>query len=378
MSEAGTWHVTGRAVATNGPELDRLFAPLADDRVRVVASLDVRRGPRGHRGRRRGRPAPHRLDLCAGRPRAHAAAELGTPASGHQGAAHPVVRPTGELPESLMVDGGPGTGRPQLVATTGPRAGKMRPVRTRQLRVTAAGSDGVGISELHVTGIADLRYQPDLGGPTGAACGFGPTIEVAGRVLPTRLRGTLRDVRRGAELTVVPCGDRTVFLPVGSHRIRVTNPAGFAMTSLSLVPPTATAAASSSRPRVVAWSATERRVEVSADSESVLAVGESYNRGWTASASGGRAQVRRGGRVAPRLRAPGRYDRGRGPGVRAPDRIPRCDGRRPDHRCVCSSYWRCSCCWCRSDAVGAWNRVPGPVRRRGREGTSARRGPRSW
>ena len=142
-----------------------------------------------------GDPAVTAAGVVDGRPRTGWTSAPGDPAATLQlnwGPRRLVsrVQPTlstgqpGELPEALMVDGGPGTGKPQLVATTGPRAGKMRPVRTRQLRVTAvgaAGPDGVGISELHVTGIEDLRYQPDLDGPTGAACGFGPTIEVAGQ-----------------------------------------------------------------------------------------------------------------------------------------------------------------------------------------------------
>ena len=254
--------------------------------------LHVRRGPCGHRGRSRGRAAPRpagplpretptpSLQLTWGPRRVVSKVEVSA-TTGHPG----------QLPLSLVVDGGPGTGGPQVVATTGPRAGEMRPVRTRQLRVTAAGTagpDGVGISELDVTGIEDLRYQPDLDGPTGAACGFGPTVEVAGQAVPTRLTGTLRDVRSGAELAVVPCGNQGVSLLPGTHRIRVTNPAGFAMTSLSLVPPTPTATSSAQpeQPRVVSWSATERRVEVSAESASALVVGETYNRGWRASVSG--------------------------------------------------------------------------------------------
>ena len=289
VSEAGTWRLDGRAVATSGPDVDRLFSPLGEDKVRVVATSTYAKDPAvTAAGAVDGlietgwtsapgdlRPA---LQLTWG-PRRVVSKVQATATAGHPG----------QLPEMLLVDGGPGTGRPQRVATSGPRAGEMRPVRTRQLRVTAlgaAGPDGVGISELDVAGIEDLRHRPHLDGPTGAACGFGPTVEVAGQTVRTRLTGTLRAVRSGAELAVVPCGRGTVSLPAGTHRVRVTNPAGFATTSLSLEPPTTAAAAPSGQSRVASWSSTERRVRVSAGPQSVLGVAESYNRGWTASVSG--------------------------------------------------------------------------------------------
>lgn len=289
VSEAGTWHLDGRAVATNGLDLERLFAPLEDDRVSAFASSTFG-----------GDPAVTAAGAVDGRPETGWTSARGDPAATLQlnwgprrkvskveatvSADHP-----GQLPGALLVDGGPGTGKPQLVATTGPRAGKMRPVRTNQLRVTAsgaAGPEGIGISELDVTGIEDLLYEPDLDGPTGAACGFGPSVEVAGQTVRTRLTGTLRDVRSGAELAVIPCGNRTISLAPGTHRVRVNNPAGFATTSLSLVPVSKGQADPPGQPRVLSWSATERQVEVSTGSESVLGVTESFNRGWTASVSG--------------------------------------------------------------------------------------------
>jgi arabinofuranan 3-O-arabinosyltransferase len=289
VGEAGTWHIAGRAIATNGPALDRLFSPLAHRLVHVLATSAYG-----------GDPAVTAANAVDGSPETGWTSAPGDPAPALQLTWGPrrtiskvlVTKATGQpgqLPAVLKVDGGPGTGTPQLVATTGARAGEMRPVRTRQLRVTAVGAtslDGVGISDLAVTGIEDLRYAPDLDGPTGSACGFGPTVEVAGHRIQTRLTGTLGDVRSGAELTVVPCGNPDVHLFAGPHRIRVINPPGFATTSLSLVPPATTLAVPSRQPRVVSWSATERRVEVSADSESALVVNESYNRGWRASVSG--------------------------------------------------------------------------------------------
>lgn len=289
VEESGEWRLKGRVAATHGPALDRLFAPLSDDLVSVTASTTYA-----------GDPAVTAAGAVDGRPETGWTSAPGDPAPalqltwGPRRTVSEVVVTTspgqpGELPEAVVVDGGPGTGEPQLVATTGPNAGEMRPVRTDQLRVTAfgqAGLDGVGVAELQVAGIEDLWYRPDADTPTGAACGFGPTIEVGGRVVQTRVTGTLGDVRSGADLAVVPCGKRSVSLSPGEHRVRVVNAAGFATTSVVLAPSSPPTAESLTRPQVLSWAATHREVEVSAGSESVLGVAESYNRGWRASIDG--------------------------------------------------------------------------------------------
>ncbi|NPD06389.1 DUF3367 domain-containing protein [Nocardioides sp. zg-1308] len=289
VAESGEWRLKGRVVATHGPELDRLFAPLSDRQVGVTASSTYA-----------GDPAVTAAGAVDGRPETGWTSSPGDPAPALQLAWGPRRKVTrvvvtsspgqpGALPEAFLVDGGPGTGEPQLVATAGPDAGEMRPVRTKQLRVTAfgeAGLEGVGVAEVEVAGIEDLRHEPDPATPTGAACGFGPTIEVGGRVVQTRVTGTLRDVRSGGDLAVVPCGKRSVSLSAGEHRVRVVNPPGLATTTLVLAPSPPPAAAASTRPSVLAWSATHREVEVSAGAESVLAVTESHNRGWTASLDG--------------------------------------------------------------------------------------------
>lgn len=291
VTEGGSWRLEGRAIATDGPGLEQLRVPLQDDLVRVDVSSTFGGDPAvtgalafdGDESTG-WTSAPHdpspTLQLSWG-PRRKV-----TRLSASRSPDHP-----GQLPEALLVDAGPGTGGPQVVTTSGPRAGEMRTVRTRQLRVTAlgaAGPGGVGISELVVRGIMDLQHAPGPSTPTGTVCGFGPVVEVAGRQVQTRLRGTLEDVRTGGQLAVTPCkGADTLVLPRGEHRIRVTNPPGFAVTTLSLSPAAAVVPARSlGAPVVTEWSATERTVEVEADSESVLAVSESFNRGWGATADG--------------------------------------------------------------------------------------------
>lgn len=289
VEESGEWSLRGQASATHGSSLAGLFAPLADDLVDVIATSTFGGDPAV--------AAPGALD---GRSETGWTSAPGDPAAALQltwGPRRTVSRvdvsgspdQPGDLPELVVVDGGPGTGEPQLVATSGPQAGDMRPVRTDQLRVTAygqAGPDGVGIAELEVTGIEDLQHRPDPGSPTGTACGFGPTIEVGGRIVQTRISGSLSDIRSGQDLAVIPCGKRSVALTPGEHRIRVVNPEGFVTSSLVLAPSPPAPVGLRDRPTVRSWSSTHREVEVSVSAESVLGVVESFNRGWTATIDG--------------------------------------------------------------------------------------------
>lgn len=291
VSEAGTWEVTGRVVATEGAVLERLFAPLDPRLVSVTATstyagdpavlpaqaLDGDPGTGWYASPLDQAPA---LGLTWQRPRTIRSVEA------LLGPGQP-----GRLPPALVVDplnGDP----PQLVATSGPRAGTLEPVRTTRLRIAASGGtgdEGVGISELRIDGLQRLRHRPAADTPTGAACGFGPVLTVGGRAVPTEVRGTLGDVAAGRELEVRACGeDARVRLDRGTQRLRVDASAGFAVTDLSLTPRTGTTAqeGTAATARVLRWGDTSRTVQVAAPEDAVLSVPESRNAGWSASVGG--------------------------------------------------------------------------------------------
>ncbi|WP_322921828.1 alpha-(1-_3)-arabinofuranosyltransferase domain-containing protein [Nocardioides renjunii] len=292
VGESGSWSLLGRAVATYGSALDRLFAPLDPSLLDVTSSSTYG-----------GDPAVNAAAAVDGRPETGWASAPGDPAPALQVSWGPRRRVSaitltaaqglpGGLPDLVTVDPGRRAGEPQLVATTGLGAGRMRTVRTNRLKITAVGeaaADGFAVSELTVSRTGDLRDEPSPDTRTGTLCGFGPTVEVAGQVVQTRLRGTLEDVRRGAELAVLPCDGVTVDLEPGAHRVRVTNPSGFAVSDLTLTPTTevpSEAGEPSPPAEVRSWTPTQRRVAVEVGPESVLAVSESYNRGWTARLDG--------------------------------------------------------------------------------------------
>ncbi len=292
VEEAGTWQVAGRAVATNGGDLERLFAPLDPRRVAVSATSTYAGDPavvgaRAYDGRRDTGwyaspvdPAPALGLTWRGRRTISSVTAVLDPGQ------------PGRLPPALLVDPLNGDD-PQLVSTSGPDAGKLEPVRTDRLRVAASGgtgTEGVGISELAVEGLAGLRHRPDPDTPTGSACGFGPVVGAGGRTVATQVLGTLADVVAGRELEVRACEDATLDLDRGVQRLGVVNPAGFAVTDLWLRPPgwdtTSRAAGPDPTAAVGRWADTDRTVEVTAAEGALLSVPESRNAGWVATAGG--------------------------------------------------------------------------------------------
>ncbi|WP_243060216.1 alpha-(1-_3)-arabinofuranosyltransferase family protein [Nocardioides sp. SR21] len=292
VTEAGLWELSGRAVATGGAAIERLFAPLGRRAVEVEVSSTYA-----------GDPAVVGVNAYDGLDDTSWYASPLDPTPGIQlswrqprtirsvlarlGADQP-----GVLPESLTVDPMIPGSTPQVVSTTGERAGFMKPVRTTRLRITAVAdplrSVGVGIGELEILGLDDLRQTANPTAATGVVCGFGPTVEVGGRTVQTRIVGDLSEVVDGSELTIVPCGDEPVRMGAGTQRIRVTSAAGFAVSRLWLTPasPSPEPAADASDVRVVRWTPTARTIAVRTSGESILTVSQSENPGWEARLDG--------------------------------------------------------------------------------------------
>ncbi len=294
VAEAGAWRITGRAVATNGQATAQLFAPVSGDEVKVTATSTFA-----------GDPAVVAANVFDARTDTSWYASPLDPAAGVQLSwrkARTIRSVTavlgqdqpGDLPEVLVVDPLTKGSEPQLVATSGDRAGVMTPVRTNRLRVTAFADysrrDGVGIAELRIKGLQGLQHVSDPRASTGVGCGFGPTVEVDGRTIQTRITGTLGDVVSGAELEVRPCNTGTVRIGAGAQLISVTSPAGFAVSRLWLEPadPLDPPAVTGPEAEVTSWSPTERKVAVRTDAPAVLALAQSDNRGWEARLDGAR------------------------------------------------------------------------------------------
>ena len=318
VAQSGSWELDGWAVATNGPTVTALFDPLGPEQVAVTASstfggdaavtaANVHDGDEEtswYAAPTDGKPV---LELRWKKPRTIRSV-LATLSDGAPG----------RLPDTFFVDPLRKGEEPQLVDVTGPDAGELESVRTNRLRVTALledsdddsdedtdddtgddtgdDSEGIGISELDVDGIEDLRHRPELESETGVLCGFGPTVSVAGRTIRLGVRGTLADVVGGARLPLTRCGAEPVQLPEGEHLLEVTNGAGFSVSELVLRPadtgdPTPSADAGAAGDVTVRdWGPVRRTVEVGAADEAVLTVPESHNVGWEATLDGQRLE----------------------------------------------------------------------------------------
>lgn len=292
------WRLEGRVVATHGPAVAELLAPIQRGQVSAAASSTFAGDPAVAASN----AVDDRLDTSWFASPLDASPSLELRWQGERRIDHVLAElqddHPGELPRAIVVDPHTRDQDVQLVATTGPDAGKMRPVRTDRLRIGVLEGtqldDGFGISELDIGGLDDLKYTADPLARTGLVCGFGPRIEIAGYSVDTRVVGRIGDIVDGGELRLEACDDDPVYVGVGSQRIRVTNPSGFAVSRLWLEPAdelaggTAAAMRDQGTPlvRATSWTSTDRAVDVETEEEAVLTLPQSFNRGWTATLAG--------------------------------------------------------------------------------------------
>jgi arabinofuranan 3-O-arabinosyltransferase len=150
----------------------------------------------------------------------------------------------------------------------------------------------VGVSEVRVLGADDLRKPVNPAQQTGVPCGFGPTLVVDGRSIPSRVEGTIQEVLRHQPLRWAACGSNvrgevagTVSLAAGSHDLAAGATGEFEPLQVSLTTPregegeaTPPVAASLNRPDP----GTMRMTIGPRSNESVLTVAQNFNKGWTA------------------------------------------------------------------------------------------------
>ncbi|WBQ02381.1 alpha-(1-_3)-arabinofuranosyltransferase [Kribbella sp. CA-293567] len=157
----------------------------------------------------------------------------------------------------------------------------------------------VGVSELRVLGIDELRKPVDLDAATGSLCGFGPSVRVDGVDLPTKLTGTVRDVLQRRPVGFTLCKQNAVRLPAGRHTLDILASADFVPVEVKLIRP-GFAATPTPVKSVDVWRATPASLTLEvpqADEQSVLTVAQNFSTGWEAYDSSGRklAPLRVGG-----------------------------------------------------------------------------------
>lgn len=299
VEESGTWSVSGTAVATGGDAVGALFAPLDPRRVRVSATSwfggDAATVPQNAFD---AQPATTWVSAAADR---RPVLDLRWQEPRRVTRILPRLAPgaPGRLPDRIRVESDEGT---QVITLGELGTGLIEPVRTTFLRLTllrdgvsATARPGdqplqpVAISELGISGLEGLSYRADVSTPTGSLCGFGPQIQVDGRDVRTRVRGTIRDVISGSPLTLEACGRSAdgIRISPGPTEITVRNAGAFAVRDLTLSPASARPSPARTGSLVVtSWGSTRRTVQVDAGREALLAVTQSINPGWVATLRG--------------------------------------------------------------------------------------------
>lgn len=298
LRAAGSYAVSGAVVARPGPALDNLLQPVGPAVTASASSALV--------------PDP------ADRAQAAVDRDLGT--GWVAGPADPAPSLTLTLPEprrltglQLLVDPALAASRPAVVqVTAGGRTAvepvdaegyvHLRPLTTDRVELRFARVDPrwslttsgvrtrlpVGVSEVRLLGADDLRRPLDPRAAVSVPCGYGPSLTVDGRVLPTRAAGRVGDLLTGAPLYLTACSAGPLPLAAGSHRVTLSPSAELAPRSLTLRPATPAAGeAPSVVPLVRTWGPEHRSVQVPPSAVArVLTVHENANDGWRAALAG--------------------------------------------------------------------------------------------
>ncbi|WP_406276678.1 alpha-(1-_3)-arabinofuranosyltransferase [Streptomyces sp. NBC_00191] len=153
----------------------------------------------------------------------------------------------------------------------------------------------VGLSEVHVPALSDLRVPP----PKPSArfslpCGEGPDLAVGGVLHKTKASGSVRDLTERRPVTVALCAgeekDGTLDLPAGKHEVEAGDAGPLAINDVTLTQgtPQDLAGAAGREATVTKWTDDSRTVYVSAGSgeAAYLQTYENANDGWKATLDG--------------------------------------------------------------------------------------------
>ena len=128
-------------------------------------------------------------------------------------------------------------------------------------------------------------------------CGDGPTIKIDDIEIPTRPTGSIRAILAGGPVPLALCGDRSLRLGSGIHRLSETGAGAFALSSFAATNVSATSKSLAKREAsVLRWDNSDRVVAVGPGPQTVLSIAENFNEGWTATFLG---------RELPRVRLDG-------------------------------------------------------------------------
>ncbi|WP_435865182.1 alpha-(1-_3)-arabinofuranosyltransferase domain-containing protein, partial [Streptomyces spectabilis] len=154
----------------------------------------------------------------------------------------------------------------------------------------------VGVTEAYVPALDQYRTkQPRAGRTFELACGQGPEVAIDGKLYPTSVKGTVRDLvqRRPVEVTLCERGERRpkpqdgVSLGAGEHRVEAGDAGPLALTDVTLTRGTPGNLDTNARELTVKdWLGDRRQLAVGDGAASYLTTYENVNDGWKATLNG--------------------------------------------------------------------------------------------
>lgn len=152
-----------------------------------------------------------------------------------------------------------------------------------------------GIAEVEFVGAEDLNVALPDSGTSGAPCGFGPQLVVNGVRYPTRVEGSIADIRTGDPLKWAQCTSTPITLQAGSNVLDLVGTDQFSPVSVRLRAPsdqrmTTHFAPSAQQPVSDQPSPTSMELKLPpAHDARVVSLPQNFNEGWVARAQDGSA-----------------------------------------------------------------------------------------
>ncbi|MFI6501686.1 alpha-(1-_3)-arabinofuranosyltransferase family protein [Nonomuraea typhae] len=193
-----------------------------------------------------------------------------------------IARPGGDKePLDVIATGDKGVSRGTRVTADGYLTFKPMTTRTLKLRFFAA-SRRLQVTELVIPGVRPAARPEGI--PFRLGCGQGPSVQVNGKRVATKVSGTYADLLEQRPVRFVSCARAAV--AAGDNRVRTPGWEPWALSTLMVgsLQPGAPAVAGAAVQGT--WTPSVREVRVTAPKDSFLVVNENFNQGWRAKLDG--------------------------------------------------------------------------------------------
>ncbi|MFI9553848.1 alpha-(1-_3)-arabinofuranosyltransferase domain-containing protein [Nonomuraea endophytica] len=193
-----------------------------------------------------------------------------------------IARPGGDKePLDVIVSGDKGATRGARVDAGGNLVFKPMTTRTLKLRFFAA-SRRLQVTELIIPGVTPASRPEGI--PFRLGCGQGPTLQLNGKPVQTKVSGTYADLLEQRPVRFVSCAKAAI--SPGANRVRIPGwePWGVSSLMVGSLQPGSPAVAGAAVQGT--WTPSLREVRVTAPKDSFLIVNENFNEGWRAELDG--------------------------------------------------------------------------------------------